>query len=241
MKKLNSLAQSNFEALKKNLYPGRGIIVGMDKSGKYLVQIYWIMGRSENSRNRVFVIRPGGVLKTAAADPAKVKDPSLIIYTAMDQEGGIYSVSNGDQTVDALGVDGLHKSLKYWSYEPDNPNFTPRITAMMWPYQYRDYVEMMILKKSAFNNFCNKQHYTLSLFPGFGYCMTTYSGDGNPLPPFSGDPYLVPLENNDIDVVSQQFWDALNEDNRVSLAVKFIDIKTEKFSMAIKNKYSMVE
>jgi hypothetical protein len=110
----------------------------------------------------------------------------------------------------------------------------------MYPEYYENYVEMMILKKSIFNDFCDKHHYALFLSPGFGYCITTYSGDGNPLPPFNGDPYLVPLESDDINVVLQQFWDVLNEKNRVSLAVKFINIETGEISMAIKNKYRMV-
>jgi hypothetical protein len=240
MGKLNLLAQNNIGKLRKNSYPGRGIVAGMDKSGKHLVQIYWIMGRSENSRNRVFVTQPGGILETAAADSAKVKDPSLIIYKAMDQERGVFSVSNGDQTGDALNDEGLCEGLDNWVYEPDKPNFTPRITAVMYPEYYENYVEMMILKKSIFNDFCDKHHYALFLSPGFGYCITTYSGDGNPLPPFNGDPYLVPLESDDINVVLQQFWDVLNEKNRVSLAVKFINIETGEISMAIKNKYRMV-
>jgi hypothetical protein len=254
---LKFLAGKNLIALGENPYPGRGIVVGIDESGKYLVQAYWIMGRSENSRNRVFVIEDEGVLKTEAADPEKVKDPSLIIYTAMAEVGTIrllqenkassfrlknYAVSNGHQTLAALVDGGLNDSMRDWRYEPDEPNYTPRISALVqlggWA---RCLTEISILKKSPLNQGCDKYLYKLDInsLRGLGYCVTTYSGDGNPLPSFSGDPYLLPLEGN-IGEVAQMLWDNLNEENRVSLAVKFVEIETKQSKITVINKYTAV-
>ena len=237
------IAEDNLLALKENPYPGRGIIVGVDESGKYLIQVYWIMGRSENSRNRIFVWKQGDVLKTVAADPKKVKDPSLIIYTAMAEKRDRYVVSNGEQTMDALSKEGLGKAIMPWEYEPDAPNFTPRITATFDLSRGCSLAEMSILKKSPLSDQCNEHFYRLPLSissSGLGYCLTTYSGDGNPLPSFQGDPYLLPLLG-DINSVAQTIWDALNEDNRVSLAVKFISIVARQTLMKIINKYSAVD
>jgi len=232
-------AESNLLALKANPYPGRGIIVGMDKSGKYLVQVYWIMGRSENSRNRIFVIEEGGVLKTAPVDPTKVKDPNLIIYTAMEETLTHYAVSNGQQTSDALSIRGLDSSMMTWEYESDPPNYTPRISALFIPRVFANpqTAEISILKKSPFNDHCDRYLYKLNMdYPGLGYCVTTYSGDGNPLPSFSGDPYLLPL-TGDINNVAKTIWDSLNEENRVSLAVKFIEIEKRETEIVVINKY----
>lgn len=236
------LAEKNILALQLNPYPGRGIIVGLDETGRHLVQVYWIMGRSENSRNRVFAYGPEGILRTAAADPQKVKDPSLIIYEAMIEKDLRFAVSNGAQTEDALAEGGLGKSLAHWQYEPDQPNYTPRITALFSldgranPYT----AEISILKKSLFSEACDRYLYALEVSrPGLGYCVTTYAGDGNPLPSFVGDPYLLPLIG-DIGTLAQTIWDALNEANRVSLAVKFIDIKTKQKLVKIINQYEVV-
>ncbi|MHB8903988.1 MAG: IMP cyclohydrolase [Patescibacteria group bacterium] len=242
--KRKKLAQENLLKLKNNPYPGRGIIVGMDETGKYLVQVYWIMGRSENSRNRIFVVDDDdshGTLKTAAADPAKVKDPSLIIYTAMYETLTRYAVSNGHQTGSALAKRGLKAAMESWQYEPDSPNFTPRITAVMRPRAWEKQIaEISILKKSQFSDACQRDLYVVPIStPGLGYCVTTYSGDGNPLPSFEGNPYLLPLTGG-IYGVTQTIWDVLNEENRVSLAVKFIEIETRETFIEIVNKYNAV-
>jgi len=230
-------AKNNLLALKQNPYPGRGIIVGMDETGKYLIQVYWIMGRSENSRNRVFVIEKNGVLKTSPFDPTKVKDPSLIIYTAMAQAHKHYAVSNGHQTLDALSIqEGLDSSLEMWRYEPDSPNYTPRISALL---ELRisgpQIAELSLLKKSPFSDECDRYLYKLAISqPGLGYCITTYNGDGDPLPSFTGDPYLLPLAGG-IEDIAQTFWDSLNKDNKVSLAVKFIEIHERNVLMTKRN------
>lgn len=230
---LKTRAKGNLLALSQNSYPGRGLIVGMDETGKYLIQVYWIMGRSENSRNRVFVIEDGGILKTAPFDPAKVKDPSLIIYTAMAQKRGRYAVSNGHQTLDILSVKSLNSSLEGWKYEPDHPNYTPRISAVI--YSHLRIVELSILKKSPLDDECDRYLYSRAINePGFGYCITTYNGDGDPLPSFTGDPYLLPLAG-DIQNVAQTIWDSLNKDNKVSLAVKFIELNGREILMTKRN------
>ena len=241
MKEIMAIAEKNFLALKNNPYPGRGIIVGADAAGKNLVLGCWIMGRSPNSRNRIFVLRPDESLETAPADPSKVEDSSLIIYRAMAQNRsmGVYVVSNGHQTDDALewGSDNLPAD---WQYEPDAPNFTPRITAGISLMEGDSAVALVsILKKSPFSEACDRYNYHLALAPGLGYCITTYSGDGKPLPPFQGDPYLVPLAG-DIKEMAQTIWSALNEDNRVSLALKFINTENNRVTVEIINKYCAI-
>jgi len=250
-------AASNLEALTKNPYPGRGIVVGLDDSGQFLVQVYWIMGRSENSRNRIFG-NEGGRLFTEAADPSKVKDPSLIIYNAMCEtlspdDGEISVVSNGHQTDHVkhayFNGETLGRAMQpsvpepdrpnVTEYEPDGPNFTPRITAVSSWMNGTAHVEMAILRKSPWNDACDRHLYEFGdIGKGFGYCITTYSGDGNPLPAFQGEPYLLPL-GGDANFIAGTYWDALNADNRVSLAVKFIP-KSGPSHTAIVNRYSKV-
>jgi len=249
---LKAQAERNLLALKENPYPGRGIIVGMDETGKFLVQIYWIMGRSENSRNRIFVEKKGEV-KTSPADPTKVKDPSLIIYTAMDQiyynsgtfdennmlVDNVFAVSNGHQTTDALCVD-LKPSLTKWQYEPDAPNFTPRITARFKTfYNYPTVTEMSILRKSPVSDTCERLLFKMPLTPGFGHCITTYTGDGNPLPSFEGDPYVLPLTGS-MEKIADSIWNSLNEENRISLAIKFINPEERGFFTKVINKFKAV-
>ncbi len=239
-------AQENLELLSQNPYPGRGIICGMDESGHYLIQVYWIMGRSENSRNRIFVAdEKSGKLKTEAANPNLVKDPSLTIYTAMAEKDLRYVVSNGHQTMAVIygpTERGILSLLKTWSYEPDAPNFTPRITASIFLGEDSENytAEMAVFRKDGQNETCLKVPHLVNLKPGLGYCITTYSGDGDPLPSFSGQPYLLPLSGNADDIL-ETFWGALNEDNRVSLAVKFIEIATGTSKTSVVNQYSQVE
>lgn len=232
-----SQAETNLLTLKENTYPGRGIIVGMDETGEYLIQVYWIMGRSENSRNRIFVIEEDGLVKTAPFDSTKIEDPSLIIYTAMAQKDDYYAVSNGHQTLDILGGGNLADSLAKWTYEPDAPNYTPRISALIKPdILAQQYAQISIIRKSKFSNEAIRIFYKFALSPGLGYCVTTYTGDGNPLPSFTGEPYLLPLVGN-IQNVSQKIWETLNEDNKISLAVKFIKINENKILITKRNKH----
>ncbi len=242
--KLKTLAGNNLLALATNPYPGRGIVVGIDRTGGYMVQVYWIMGRKENSRNRVFGIGDNGRLFTEAADPSKVTDPSLIFYNAMREVGLYYVVSNGDQTdtvISALGPNtfSLDLALRGREYEPDLPNFTPRITAVSSIAKGRTALFMSVLRKSPFGEGCDRFTYELTPAPGFGYCITTYSGDGDPLPSFSGDPVLMPLVGG-IEEIANDYWVALNGENRISLAVKSIQISSGNSSIHIINKYAKV-
>ncbi|HUX35535.1 MAG TPA: IMP cyclohydrolase [Candidatus Paceibacterota bacterium] len=241
------VAKINLSRLVDNPYPGRGLIVGREKSGKKLVQVYWIMGRSENSRNRVFSSDKGRVF-TEAADPAKVNDPSLIIYNAMQEFSLVhkhYVVSNGAQTdgvVESLGGPPyLNCALSRWSHEPDEPNYTPRITALTSIGRFGSFIQMSIIRKSVFDGRSDHAMYEYqSIAPGFGFCLTTYSGDGNPLPAFRGEPLLMPLEGG-IEEIAGTYWGALNEGNRVSLVVKIIeDTPDAKSSVRIINKYKKI-
>lgn len=242
MDKIKRMAQGNLDALRGNPYPGRGIVAGLDDSGMFLVQVYWIMGRSENSRNRVLTAdNETGRLFTEAADPAKMTDPRLVIYNAMLECGPNFIVSNGDQTdtvAQAVRVNYLNAALQWRSYEPDEPNFTQRITAMS-TLGIRPCIQMAIQRRSPFGETCDHLHYSYVAHPGFGHCITTYAGDGNPLPAFCGDPLVMPLVGG-INEVAELYWDALDETNRISLAVKFIGTRTRQSNIHIVNKYTKV-
>ncbi len=233
-------AQENFSWLQNNPYPGRGIVVGLSDNSAYMIQVYWIMGRRENSRNRIFKFNSEtGRLYTEAADPTKVKDPSLIIYNAMQERDYHYIVSNGDQTdtvADSLAPMLLHRILAGRQYEPDGPNYAQRITAVSSLIgNLSSRIQMSILRKSIFGLECDRLMYEYIPHPGFGYCITTYSGDGDPLPSFRGDPLLMPLRGDAVNVL-KTYWDALNSDNRVSIAVKFIERSTGLSHIEIINK-----
>lgn len=244
-------AEVNFHnRILTNSYPGRVIVCGLDETGEHLVQLYAIMGRSENSRNRVFLQdAETGRLYTEAADPSKVKDPSLIIYNAMCEVPDVYVVSNGGQTDEVIrkfGTYDVHPTLARlswalgdYSYEPDPPNHTPRITAVFRePFDGR--LEMAVLRKSHWSDACDRCFYEYADFEsGFGHCLTTYTGDANPLPPFHGEPLLMPLAGSQEQIL-EKYWEALYEENRVSLAVKFISRETGKSRIVIENKYVKV-
>lgn len=231
-------AAENLMRLSRNPYPGRGIVVGQDEFGN-IVQIYWIMGRSENSRNRVFAHDDRGKLWTEPADPSKVKDPSLIIYTAMDQRHKAYAVSNGAQTGDAVAVDQglMEREVTDWSFEPDAPNFTPRITALS-RLGYRS-AEFLVLRKSPGGSETDHAYFILELIQGYGYCITTYMGDGDPLPSFRGEPYLLPLEGSPMQILDL-YWESLNHENRVAIALKLINPRTGESIITTINRYEKV-
>jgi len=212
--------------LADNSYPGRGLIIGRDPDGGW-VQAYWIMGRSDNSRNRIFVCE-GDTVRTEAADPSKVEDPSLIIYNALRQTGSTYVVTNGAQT------DGIHDGmaagrsfadcLLEWAHEPDAPNNTPRISGCLDLSGSAAEVWLSIIVASDFGPEASEHRFFryAAIEPGLGYGITTYQGDGSPLPPFEGSPLLFPLAGN-AEAVADTLWGALDRDNRISLAVRAID------------------
>lgn len=226
--------------LKENSYPGRGIIVGRSEDGTKAVIAYFIMGRSSNSRNRIFV-EDGEGIRTQAFDPSKLEDPSLIIYAPVRVLGNKTIVTNGDQT-DTI-YDGMDKqltfeqSLRSREFEPDGPNYTPRISAVLHLEKGEFNYAMSILKSNNGNpDACNR--YTFAYqnpVAGEAHFIHTYMGDGNPLPSFEGEPKLVGLEG-DIDTFTSLVWESLNEENKVSLFVRYIDIENGKYETRIVNK-----
>ena len=226
--------------LNSNTYPGRGIVIGKTKDGKKAVTAYFIMGRSNNSRNRVFV-EDGEGIRTQAFDPSKLEDPSLIIYAPVRVLGNKTIVTNGDQT-DTIyeGMDKqltFEQSLRTREFEPDAPNYTPRISGIMHIENNKYNYAMSILKSNNGNpNSCNR--YTFAYenpIEGQGHFIHTYMHDGEVLPSFEGEPKLVELDG-DIDEFTNMIWSNLNEDNKVSLFVRFIDIKSGEYETRIINK-----
>lgn len=228
------------EELKQNSYPGRGIVIGKSRDGKTAVTAYFIMGRSENSRNRVFV-EDGAGIRTQAFDPSKLVDPSLIIYAPVRVLGNKTIVTNGDQT-DTIyeGMDRqmtFEQSLRSREFEPDGPNFTPRISGIMHIENGSYNYAMSILKSSDGNpeSCCRFTFAYEKPLCGEGHFIHTYMGDENPLPSFEGEPKRVEIDGN-IDEFTENVWESLNEDNKVSLFVRFIDIETGAYETRIVNK-----
>lgn len=212
--------------LQQNRYPGRGLVVGRSSiEGAWLI-VYWLMGRSAHSQNRRFVAE-GSVLRTEPVDPSLVQDPSLIIYEAMLELPGLYLVSNGDQTrtiYETLQAGGtFDDALSTREREPDPPNYTPRISALLDLRSAPGALTLSLLKANVADPE-RTDRYTYRPAPpppGLGHSLTTYMGDGSPLPSFSGDPLLLPLEGS-ARAVLETYWEALDVDNRVALAVKRI-------------------
>ena len=228
--------------LKGNAYPGRGIVLGRSQDGKYAVVAYFIMGRSENSRNRIFVETQDGI-RTQAYDPAKMTDPSLIIYHPVrrvtDEDGVTTIVTNGDQT-DTLRdfmLDGESyvAALNTREFEPDGPNYTPRISGIVYP--SGSYM-LSILKSLDGDSSCCLRHYFTydAPRPGLGHFLHTYQGDGNPLPSFQGEPRPVEIAG-DLDAFTSLIWQSLNPENKVSLFTSFIDLETGAAESRIVNKH----
>ena len=228
------------QELKGNSYPGRGIVIGKSADGKKAAAAYFIMGRSENSRNRIFVEEGEGI-RTQAFDPSKLVDPSLIIYAPVRVLGNDTIVTNGDQT-DTI-YEGLkegltfEQSLRSREFEPDGPNYTPRISGVMHIENGQYDYAMSILKSNNGNpQACNR--YTFSYencVAGEGHFIHTYQCDGNPLPSFEGEPKLMAIPN-DIEEFAQMLWSSLNEENKVSLFVRYINIEDGTYETKIINK-----
>lgn len=235
---MNMLSLEN--ELKANAYPGRGIVIGKSPDGLKAVCAYFIMGRSTNSRNRIFV-EDGAGIRTQAFDPSKLEDPSLIIYAPVRVLGNKTIVTNGDQT-DTIyeGMDKqltFEQSLRCREFEPDGPNYTPRISGIMHMENGGYNYAMSILKSNNGNpDACNRYTFAYETpVAGEGHFIHTYMHDGNPLPSFEGEPKLVEMAD-DIDAFTEMLWNSLNEDNKVSLFVRYIDIETGNTETRIVNK-----
>lgn len=226
--------------LNSNAYPGRGIVIGKCECGKYAVTAYFIMGRSENSRNRVFV-EDGDGIRTQAFDPSKLTDPHLIIYAPVRVLGNKLIVTNGDQTDTIYDMMDkqftFEQSLRTREFEDDAPNYTPRISGILRFEENRFNYAMSILK-SANGNSESCQRYTFCYsnpIAGEGHFIHTYMGNGNPLPSFEGEPKLVGIKGN-IDEFTNMLWNNLNEDNKVSLFVRFVNLEDGSVETRIVNK-----
>ena len=232
------MKKENLSALlESNPYPGRGIVLG--KSGESAVAVYFIMGRSENSRNRIFVPTEDGI-RTEAHDPSKMTDPSLIIYHPVREAGRGLIVTNGDQTDTIRDYifrgRTFAEALKSRTFEPDGPNWTPRISGLLSP---DGSFQLSILKSADGNPDCCCRyfyHYDAPL-PGEGRFIHTYTGDGNPLPSFEGEPVRVALEEDKPEALADRVWAALDPDNKVSLFVRFVSLADGTCREAIRNRY----
>lgn len=233
--KVNSIG----ELLSGNRYPGRGIIIGKTEDGKNAVAAYFIMGRSENSRNRVFVEKNGEVF-TEPFDASKVKDPTLIIYAAIRSYENNLIVTNGDQTdtiYNALSEGkGFGCALKTREFEPDSPNFTPRISGML-TFGKGDFTYKMNILKSIDEkgSACARYTFDYPSFAGLGHFLHTYLCDGDPIPSFCGEPERIAISNS-IDEFSDEIWNSLDSDNKISLYVRYTDLQTGKTENRLINK-----
>ena len=234
---MNTMSQ----AVGATTYPGRGIIVGKSKDGQQAVMAYFIMGRSVNSRNRVFVQDQGGI-RTEAFDPSQMVDPSLIIYWPVRVLGDHTIITNGDQTdtiYDFMRNDASFiRALRTRTFEPDRPNFTPRISAMVNFAQGDFSLDMGILRSGdEEGSCCDRVFWEYErLTPGTGRFLHTYQADGNPIPAFVGDPEPVEVTDGDAGSIAQAIWGGLNPDNRVSLWVMTRELKTGKTASVILNR-----
>ena len=237
-----------YEYLAGNEYPGRGICIGLTPGGKKAMIAYFIMGRSVNSRNRVFDPTPGGI-RTKAADPSKMTDPHLIIYNPVLTLGSTTIVTNGDQTNtirdfmarNVFSGYGFEAALATRTFEDDKPNWTPRISGLI---DMRMSGYKLSILKSDDGDEKSVQRFTFDYsqpLAGVGHFISTYKCNGNPIPSFAGEPLSVAMDEEDPDKYGAKLWKALNEDNKVSLFVRAIDLKTQKYKDVIINKYKAVE
>jgi len=237
--KINNIAK----LIEGNSYVGRGIVIGKTEDGTKALTAYFIMGRSNNSRNRIFV-ENGDEVIIHPYDASKVEDPSLIIYSPIRKFEQNLIVTNGDQT-DTV-YDGLKEgksfseALESREFEPDAPNFTPRISGMM-TFADNDFTYQMSILKSADaeGTACNRFTYSYSALKGLGHFIHTYVCDGAPIPTFQGEPERVAI-GNDIDAFTNELWNALDEDNKISLYVRTVDLKTGEIENRMINKFEKV-
>ena len=227
------------ELIRDNSYVGRGIVIGKSESGKKAVFAYFIMGRSENSRNRVFR-EEGETVTIYPFDESKVEDPSLIIYSPVRRVGGSVVVTNGDQTdtvCDYLQAGkSFEEALTTRCFEPDAPNFTPRISGIL-QFAEGDFTYKMSILKSADENgsACNRYTFCYAPLPGVGHFIHTYNCDGNPIPTFTGEPERVRIPD-DVDAFAKTLWENLNENNKISLYVRYTDLASGASESVLINK-----
>jgi len=231
-----------FQDVRENSYPGRGVVLGLSEGGRHAVAAYFIMGRSGNSRNRVFVEKGDGIV-TEAFDPAKLVDPSLVIYAPVRVcAGGVTVVTNGDQT-DTIAEylacgKTFEEALETWTFEPDAPNYTPRVSGILTVRDGRARYKLSILKTCDGDPESPQRFFFAYPMPrvGEGHFIHTYATDGNPLPSFSGEPKRVAISGG-LDAFAAALWESLDADNKVSLFVRFVDLATGIPQTRIVNKH----
>jgi IMP cyclohydrolase len=240
----SEVAAENFaNHLRLNPYPGRGLVIGRSSVDAAWLMLYWIMGRSEHSRNRRFAVEDGTTLRTEPVDSSLVTDPSLIIYEEMLELPALYLVSNGDQTRtlhDMLAAGGsFEAAMALREREPDAPNYTPRISGMLDLRDPSASVVLSILKANPFNPELTDRftYRPAPPAPGFGLGLTTYAGDGNPLPGFAGDPLPLPLQGSAEEIL-ETYWEALDPANRISLALKRIPADRGPGEIFVRNRFA---
>lgn len=235
------LEQRITDILENNSYAGRGIIIGCSNDGQQAIVAYFLMGRSSNSRNRVF-LEDGDGLLIKAYDESKLEDPTLIIYSPLRVLGDCTIVTNGDQTDTIYDYmqkgESFEAALRSREYEPDAPNYTPRISGLVTRDGTAFTYKLNILKKQSQNSAaCQRNTFEYCACPGQGHFLHTYLGDGEPLPTFSGEPEIISLQNiGGIDDFAAMLWNSLNADNKVSLAVRYIDLATGQWQTKIINR-----
>ncbi|MCL2627118.1 MAG: IMP cyclohydrolase [Oscillospiraceae bacterium] len=225
--------------LKENPYPGRGLMIGCSEDGLSSIILYFIMGRSENSRNRIFVKTDDGI-RTMAFDESKMTDPTLIIYHPVRAHDGVIIVTNGDQTDTILDFqmkkESYYKALQTRQFEPDAPNFTPRISGILRSGNSYAISVLKTIDGSQLSQRCFYEYENLT--PSLGHFVSTYQSDGDPLPSFVGEPIAIDINcTNDFEAYANSIWNALNEDNKVSLYAAKRNIKTGETKEIVINKH----
>lgn len=230
------------ELLKNNEYPGRGIVIGKSKDGRSIAIAYFIMGRSANSRNRVFT-EDGDTVTIYPADSSKVEDPSLIIYSPIRKIGDNLIVTNGDQTdtIYDFMKDGntFEEALETREFEPDGPNWTPRISGVVTLDESESYKMSILKSQDADGTDCARYTFSYKLQNGLGHFIHTYKENGNPIPTFEGEPERIAIPNT-AEELKQLIWNNLNEDNKISLYVRYIDVTGRSIENKMVNKYEKV-
>ena len=230
------------ELLKNNEYPGRGIVIGKSEDGRSIAIAYFIMGRSANSRNRVFT-EDGDTVTIYPADSSKVEDPSLIIYSPIRKIGDNLIVTNGDQTDTIYDFmrDGntFEEALETREFEPDGPNWTPRISGVVTLDESESYKMSILKSQDADGTDCARYTFSYKLQNGLGHFIHTYKENGNPIPTFEGEPERVAIPNT-AEELKKLIWNNLNEDNKISLYVRYIDVTGRSVENKLVNKFEKI-
>lgn len=237
--------EANLDRLRRNEYPGRGIIIGLSPDGNNFIQVYWLMGRSAASRNRILVSE-GEFVKTAVPGGEQAGDPSLLLYYPVKHWGEYHIVTNGDQTETIYSAlqkgEGFAEALATRSFEPDSPHYTPRISGLVELNNPACAYRLAIIKTAGgYPEYCTRQYFYYEKgIPGIGHCIHTYAGNGNPLPSFQGEPFAVKIFDDPLET-ARYYWELLHGENKVALLVKAVNRRTGEIRLEIINKLTKEE